>query len=421
MLAALIPAPAALGSGAELGPEGYRLEVRGGDARIDAEADAGRFYAEQTLRALSADGPPPDVSIADRPRFAWRGVMLDVARHFFGVDDVRRLIDHLAAYKLNVLHLHLSDDQGWRLAIERWPRLAEHGGRTAVGGDPGGFYTQDDYRAIVRYAAERFITVVPEIDSPGHVQAALASYPQLAGGAPAEPYTGTEVGFSSLDAHADLTYRFLGDVLGELAALTPGEFLHIGGDEAHSTSHEDYLAFIARVQPLVAAQGKRLAGWEEVASAPLGSGSVVQYWNTMNERGHDLARAAVAQGAQLIMSPADKVYFDMKYDASTPLGQEWAGYVEVRDAYDWDPATLVDAVGEDAILGVEAPVWTETLRTLHDVETMLFPRVCAVAEVAWTPQDVRDWDDFRARVAKQAPRWETAGVPYTRSPQIAWP
>jgi len=417
----IVPAPAAPGPREELGPEGYRLEIRGGAARIEAEGDAGRFYAEQTLRALSAGGTPPDVTIADRPRFAWRGVMLDVARHFFGVDDVRRLIDHAAAYKLNVLHLHLSDDQGWRLAIDRWPRLAEHGGRTAVGGDPGGFYTHDDYRAIVRYGAERFVTVVPEIDCPGHVQAALASYPELAGGGPAELYTGIEVGFSSLDAHADLTYRFLADVFAELAALTPGEFLHIGGDEAHSTSAEDYLAFMARVQPLVAAQGKRLVGWEEIASAALHTGSVVQYWNTMGPRGHDLARAAVGQGARLIMSPGDRVYLDMKYDPSTPLGQEWAGHVEVRDSYDWDPATLVESVGEDAILGVEAPLWTETLRTLRDVETMLFPRLCAVAEVAWTPQDARDWDDFRTRVAREAPRWEAAGIAYTRSPQIDWP
>jgi hexosaminidase len=418
----IIPAPAALGPGEELGPEGYRLEVRGGRARIDAEGDAGRFYAEQTLRALSlGGGTPPDVTIADRPRFAWRGAMLDVARHFFGVDDVCRVVDHLAAYKLNVLHLHLSDDQGWRLAIDRWPRLAEHGGRSAVGGDPGGFYTQDDYRRIVRYAAERNITVVPEIDTPGHTHAALCAYPELASGRRSEPYTGVEVGFSSLDAHADLTYRFLGDVLAEVAALTPGEFLHIGGDEAHSTSMEDYLAFMARVQPLVAVQGKRLVGWEEIASAPLRTGSVVQYWNTMSERGHDLARAAVAQGARLIMSPGDRVYLDMKYDASTPLGLDWAGHVEVRDSYDWDPATLVDAVGEDAILGVEATVWTETLRTLRDVEAMLFPRLCAVAEVAWTPQARRDWEDFRARVAAQAARWETAGVAYTRSPQIDWP
>ncbi len=416
----IIPAPAQLGRSDPLGPEGYRLEVRDGRARVEAEADAGRFYAEQTLRGLSAGGTPRDVVIADRPRFAWRGAMLDVARHFFGVEDVCRVIDHLSAYKLNVLHLHLSDDQGWRLAIDAWPRLAEHGGSTAVGGGEGGFYTQDDYRAIVSYASERFVTVVPEIDTPGHVQAALASYPELGGG-PAELYSGTDVGFSSLDVRSDRTYRFLDEVFGELAALTPGPFLHIGGDEARSTSQADYLTFMARVQPLVAAHGKRLAGWEEIASAPLIDGGVVQLWNTRNPRGHDLARAAAEQGAQLVMSPADRVYLDMKYDADTPLGIDWAGHVDVHDSYDWDPATLVDGVGEDAIVGVEAPLWTETVTTLREVETMLFPRLCAVAEVAWSPAGARDWDDFRARLAAEGPRWDAAGVGYHRSRQVPWP
>ena len=417
----VIPAPAALGPGDALGEEGYRLEVRDGRADIEAETDAGRFYAEQTLQRLAADGPPAGASIADRPRFAWRGFMLDVARHFFGVEDVCRLIDHLAAYKLNVLHLHLSDDQGWRLAIDAWPRLADHGGSGAVGGGPGGFYSHDDLRAIVRYAAERFVTVVPEIDTPGHVQAAIAAYPELGGpGSSSNLYTGVEVGFSSLDVHAALAYRFLNDVFRELAALTSGPFLHIGGDEAHSTSHADYIAFMERVQPVVAAHGKRLAGWEEIASAPLGDGAVVQYWNTTSARGHDLARAAVARGAKLVMSPADRVYLDIKYDADTPLGQDWAGHVEVRDSYDWDPAALVDGVAEDAILGVEAALWTETLATLRDVETMLLPRLCAVAEVAWSPQERRKWGDFRARVAREGARWDAAGVAYHRSPQVDW-
>jgi hexosaminidase len=416
----IIPAPAQLGRSDPLGPEGYRLEVRDGQAHVEAETDAGRFYAEQALRSLSADGTARDVVIADRPRFAWRGAMLDVARHFFGVEDVCRVIDHLSAYKLNVLHLHLSDDQGWRLAIDAWPRLAEHGGSTAVGGGAGGFYTQGDYRAIVSYASERFVTVVPEIDTPGHVQAALASYPELGGG-PAELYSGTDVGFSSLDVHSDRTYRFLDEVFGELAALTPGPFLHIGGDEAHNTSEADYLTFMARVQPLVAAHGKRLAGWEEIASAPLIDGAVVQLWNTRNPRGHDLARAAAEQGAQLVMSPADRVYLDMKYDADTPLGIDWAGHVDVRDSYDWDPAALVDGVGEDAIVGVEAPLWTETVTTLREVETMLLPRLCAVAEVAWSPAGVRDWDDFRTRLAAEGPRWDAAGTAYHRSRQVPWP
>ncbi len=271
------------------------------------------------------------------------------------------------------------------------------------------------------YAAERHVTLVPEIDTPGHVQAALAAYPELGvPGSSSELYTGVEVGFSSLDVHAPLTYRFIGDVLGELAALVPGEYLHVGGDEAHSTSRADYLAFMERVQPLVAARGKRLVGWEEIASAPLADGAVVQYWNTAGPDGDRLARAAAEQGARLVMSPADRVYLDMKYDAGTPLGQAWAGHVELRDSYDWDPATLVDGVGEDAILGVEAPLWTETITTLEELETMVFPRLCAVAEVAWTPQAERDWDGFRARVAGEAARWDAAGIAYHRSPQVEW-
>jgi hexosaminidase len=415
----IIPVPAG-GDGGDLGPEGYRITMRAGSARIDAETDAGRFRAEQTLERLSAAGKPPDgLRIEDRPRFAWRGLMLDVARHFFGPDDVCRVIDHLAAYKLNVLHLHLSDDQGWRLAIESWPRLAEHGGSTAVGGGPGGYYSQDEYRRIVRYAQERFVTVVPEIDCPGHVGAALASYPELGAGTFAL-YTGTEVGLSSLDVHADVTYRFLDDVFGELAALTPGEFMHIGGDEAHSTSREDYLAFMERVQQIVARHGKRVAGWEEIAGAPLLPGSVVQYWNTAGRHGRRLARAAVEQGAKLVLSPGDRVYLDMKYDDDFPLGLRWAGTVDVRDSYDWDPAALVEGVPEDAILGVEAALWTETLETLHDVETMLFPRLCAVAEVGWSPRAARRWEDFRDRVAAEARRWDGAGIAYHRSPQVDW-
>ena len=419
--AAVIPAPARLGPEDELGAEGYRLEVRDGRARVDAETDAGRFYAERTLSRLSADGPAPDVAIADRPRFAWRGFMLDVARHFFGVADVCRLIDRLADYKLNVLHLHLSDDQGWRIAIDAWPRLAEHGGSGAASGGAGGCYSQDDLRAIVRYAAERHVTVVPEIDTPGHVQAALASYPELgAPGSSSALYGGVEVGFSSLDVHAELTYRFLDDVFGELAALAPGEFLHVGGDEAHSTSRADYRAFVERVRPLVAARGKRLAGWEEIASAPLPGGAVVQLWNTAGGEGAELARAAVKQGAQLVMSPADRIYLDMKYDAGTPLGQDWAGHVEVRDSYDWDPAKLVAGVPEEAIAGVEAPLWTETIATMQELETMVFPRLCAVAEVAWTPQARRNWGDFRARLAGEGVLWDAAGMAYHRSPQVDW-
>lgn len=207
-------------------------------------------------------------AVTDSPRYGWRGAMLDVSRHFFTVDQVKRYIDQLALYKVNKLHLHLSDDQGWRLAIDSWPRLTTHGGSTQVGGGPGGFYTKDDYREIVRYATSRYLEVVPEIDMPGHTNAALASYADLNCDGVAPPlYTGTDVGFSSLCVGKDRTYDFVDDVIRELAALTPGRYLHIGGDEAHSTSHEDYVTFMDRVQPIVAKYGKTVMGWHQLTGA----------------------------------------------------------------------------------------------------------------------------------------------------------
>ena len=188
----------------------------------------------------------------DRPRFAWRGAMLDVARHFFGVEDVKRYVDLLALYKMNRLHLHLADDQGWRIEIPGWPRLTEHGGSSEVGGGPGGFYTAEDYAEIVRYAAERHVMIVPEIDMPGHTNAALASYPELTCDGEAPPlYTGIRVGFSFLCAEKEETYAFIDAVVGALAALTPGPYIHIGGDEVRQLTGEQYAAFMARAQAIV--------------------------------------------------------------------------------------------------------------------------------------------------------------------------
>jgi hexosaminidase len=342
---------------------------------------------------------------AERPRYEWRGVMLDVARHFFGVDDVKRFVDVIARYGLNRLHLHLSDDQGWRIEIKSWPRLAEVGGATAVGGGPGGWYTQEQYAEIVAFAEARNVVVVPEIDMPGHVNAALVAYPELApAGYSAAAYTGTDVGFSSLDTTKKRTYSFVEDVVAEIAALTPGAFFHIGGDEAAATTHADYVRFVERVGEIVAHHGKRLIGWEEVARAKLPPGSIVQHW-----KDPELLAPARAQAASVIMSPASRTYFDLKYDESTVLGTTWAGYVGVRDAYDWDPG--------DA-LGVEAALWTETLVSLRDVELMAFPRLLALAEVACASAEEREWEDFRARLVEHAPRLAALGVNYFRSPEI---
>jgi hexosaminidase len=355
------------------------------------------------------------IPAGDGPRFEWRGAMLDVARHFLGPRDVQRFIDTIARYRFNRLHLHLTDDQGWRIEIESWPRLAEVGGRTAVGGGEGGFFTREEYAGLCAYAAERGITVVPEVDVPGHVNAALVAYPELApGGDRSEPYTGTGVGFSTLDTGGETVRRFVEDVFGELAELTPGPYLHIGGDEASKTSHDDYLVFIERVSAAVSSLGKTPIGWEEIAAARLPAGTIVQLW-----KNEELARAAVRQGARLIMSPAARTYFDHKYDADTRLGTTWAGHISLRDAYDWDPGTLVEGVTEADVLGVEATLWSETLETLADVEEMAFPRLLATAELGWS-RAPGGWDDFAGRAAAEGRALAALGVNYFRTPEIAW-
>ncbi|MGV9808369.1 beta-N-acetylhexosaminidase [Micromonospora chersina] len=419
------------GSVGGLGDEGYRLDVTPAGVRITAATPAGLFHGAQTVRQLfpaAIDGAAPAAerwavpggSIVDRPRFPYRGAMLDVARHFFPVEDVLRVVDHLARYKLNHLHLHLTDDQGWRIAVGSWPRLAEVGGATEVGGGPGGSYTQADYRRIVAYAARRHVTVVPEIDLPGHTNAALVAYPELAPGKiPPPPYIGTEVGFSYVDPADERTYAFVTDVIGEVAALTPGPWLHLGGDEAFKVKGAAYTGFVERAQRIVAATGKTVVGWHQLAPAGHADGRVLQWWGT---NGDDPETAeAVRRGARLILSPGNRVYLDMKYAADTPIGHDWAGLIDVRRAYDWDPGTHLTGVPAEAVLGVEAPLWTESVTTLAEVEFMLFPRLPAVAELGWSPRSTHDWAGFRERLAGHGPRWTAAGITFHPSPDVPWP
>ncbi|MFI1194323.1 beta-N-acetylhexosaminidase [Micromonospora sp. NPDC020750] len=418
--------------GAEaLGAEGYRLDVRSDGVRLTAATPAGLFHGVQTLRQLlpaAIESPTPVTerwtlpggTIVDRPRFPYRGAMLDVARHFFAVADVLRVIDHLARYKLNHLHLHLTDDQGWRIAVDARPRLATVGGATEVGGGPGGCYTAADYRRIVRYAARRHVTVVPEIDLPGHTNAALTAYPELAPERVAPPpYTGTAVGFSYLDPVDERTYAFVADVLGEVAAHTPGPYLHIGGDEAFKVPPDVYAHFVERLQGIVADTGKIVVGWHQIAPAGHAEGRILQWWGT---QGNDpVAAEAVRRGARLILSPANHAYLDMRYAPDTPIGHDWAGLIDVARAYDWDPGTHLDGVPAEAVLGVEAPLWTEFVTSLAEIEFMLLPRLPAVAELAWSPRRTHDWSAFRDRLAGHGPRWSIAGITFHRAPEIPWP
>ncbi|MHB8626362.1 MAG: beta-N-acetylhexosaminidase [Aggregatilineales bacterium] len=416
------------GGDSTLGEEGYQLTVTPDLVTLIAYKPAGLFRGIQTIRQLlppaveSSTVQPGPWSMAtgvirDYPRFAWRGVMLDVARHFFKVDDVKRYIDLVAYYKMNHFHLHLSDDQGWRIMINAWPKLATIGGSTEVGGGAGGYYTQADYADIVAYAQSRYITVVPEIDMPGHTNAALASYANLnCNGVAPNLYSGINVGFSSLCTSQEVTYTLVSDVVKELVALTPGSYIHIGGDESAATNPDDYVRFVERVEAIVQSYGKQVIGWEEIASGTLQPATIVQHWNQQGT----LTQKAVAQGVKVIMSPANKAYLDMKYDSSTALGLHWAGYIEVQDAYDWDPANYIPGVSESDVLGVEAPLWSETLQTLDDIEYMAFPRVLGYAEIGWSPAVGRSWDEYKLRLAAHGPRLTALGVKFYPSALVPW-
>lgn len=414
------------GADPALGEEGYELTITPWQVTLRAPRPAGIFYGIQTIRQLlppaieRATAQPgawelPAATIRDAPRFAWRGMMIDVARHFFGVEEIKRYVDLIAYYKLNRLHLHLSDDQGWRLMIESWPNLALHGGSTEVGGGPGGFYTQAEYAEIVAYAQSRYVTVVPEIDMPGHTTAALASYPELNCDGQAPPlYTGWTIGTSALCVELEVTYTFVDDVIRELAALTPGPYIHIGGDEVEALSDEQYSGFIERVQGIVRSHGKTMVGWEEIAKAELDPSTVVQHWQT------DLAVRAAEQGAKLIMSPSSRAYLDMKYTPDAPVGLTWAGLIEVQHAYEWDPATQLDGVGEAQVLGVEAPLWAETAETREHLDYLAFPRLPGFAEIGWSPAEGRSWDEYRVRLGAHGQRLAAMGVGFYRSPQVPW-
>lgn len=408
-------------------PGGYEMKVTPDGIRITANDAEGLFDGVQTLRQLllprsetSGRFGVATTTINDYPRYSYRGAMLDVARHFFGVNDVKRYIDDISMIKLNVLHLHLSDDQGWRIEIKGWPRLTQVGGSRQVGGGAGGFFTQAQYTEIVEYAASRYVTIVPEIDMPGHTTAALASYAELnCDGQARSLYYGTSVGFSSLCVGKDVTWRFVSDVFSQLAALTPGPWLHIGGDESDATTKAQYTDFINRAAKIVAAQGKTVIGWHDIGyGSDMPKGTIGQYWDYITPRGGstELTRRIIANGGQLIMSPSNIAYMDQKYNLSERLGTKWAeGPLTLQEAYNWDPAAIFPNRDPGTILGVEAPLWTETISTMAEIEYMAFPRIVAIAEVAWAQQDARSFGDFWSRLATFTTYLDAEGIGYRRN------
>ena len=410
----------------DLGAEGYQLDATSRGIRIVASQPAGLFYGVQTMRQLF---PPsiehqasyqrrlimPFAHVVDAPHYEWRGSMLDVARHFLPATDVKRFIDLLALYKINRLHLHLADDQGFRIEIKSWPNLTVIGGRSQIGGGPGGFYTQAEYADIVAYARSRYITVVPEIDMPGHSNAALTSYPDLRCNRTApDPFTIVGGPPNTLCTSRDSVYQYISDVAREILAAAPVPYFHIGGDEVQGLSKADYHAFIERVQEIVNRLGVRMIGWGEIAPANISPTNVVQHWTK------DSTFLHAQRGGKIIASPGPHFYLDMKYDSTTSLGLKWAGYIDLRKAYDWDPVTENPGVGASSILGLEAPLWAETLITRQDYEYMAFPRITALAELAWSSPNQIGWDGYRRRIAAQGARLAALGVNFARVPGINW-
>jgi hexosaminidase len=442
-----------------LGPEGYDLAVAPDSVVIRAPTQAGLFYGVQTLFQLlppeifstnlvtNVDWQMPCVQIEDWPRFKWRGLLLDVSRHFFNKSEVETILDAMALQKLNTFHWHLTDDQGWRIEIKKYPRLTQVGAwRSGVGfgldpksttaygpdGRYGGFYTQADIREVVAHAAARHITIVPEIEMPGHSTAALAAYPQFSctGG----PFTnGTTSGiFQGIYNPAnDETFKFLDDVLTEVIQLFPGKYVHIGGDEVpketwknspecqalmkrEGLKNEDELQswFTRRIETFVSAHGRTMIGWSEILQGGLPQNAAVMDWIGG-------AREAASAGHDVVMTPTAYCYFDF-YQSSNhvtePKAAAWGGPLTLNKMYAFDPMpTNVPPQLQSYILGAQGNLWTEQIPNLKHAEYMIFPRACALAEVTWSAKDTHDWDDFMSRLQIQARRLAQLGINYRRA------
>lgn len=431
-------------------PESYSLDISPGGIVVSARSSRGLFYGAvtlwQLLTSLASDAAVislPAMTIADSPRFRWRGLMLDSARHYQSPQFIRQFIDWMALHKLNVLHWHLTDDQAWRLEIKKYPRLTSIGAWRVPAGpaaaadiDPvtgkpriyGGIYSQDEVSELIAYAAQRNITIVPEIEMPGHATAPVAAYPQL--GVTDHPPLAAPADwgiYPTLYNVDDATFAFLEDVLGEVMALFPGEYIHVGGDEAVKDQwkasprvqarmrelgikdeHALQSYFIQRIGKYLNAHGRKLIGWDEILEGGLAPEATVMSW-----RGIDGALAAATAGHDAVLSPQPALYFDNRQNgpADPSPGRGWI--ISLEDVYRFDPApAALQPQQLKHILGVQANIWTEHMRTGQRVEHMAFPRAAALAEVGWSAAERRDWPDFQQRLPAQLRRYDTLGIHY---------
>jgi hexosaminidase len=450
--------------------EGYQLDTTTSNATIEAPTAHGLYNGIQTFRQLLpawidspsvVQGPwtTPVVTMTDFPRYSYRGLLLDIARHYEPPAAVEELISQAAADKVNVLHLHLSDDQGFRLAISGFPRLTSVGATGSVGTngrlvDPGGFWTQDQYKAVVADAAAHFISVVPEVDSPGHNNAIIMSEYDDSGNPalPANPhgincgqlnpprwdYT-EDVGYSALCPSSPDTWAIMTAIIDQLTAITPGPYYDLGGDEVPTSllSAPQYAAFINQESGIVTKLGKTVMGWADIAGPGTTppAGSVAEYWQPAggNSPASVTGREAVAKNMKIVMAPANHTYLDQKYvvtsQSSVPptLGMNWAcpQGCDVSSAYNWDPGAFVTGVTDRNVIGVEGDMWGETVANMSDADYLVFPRLLALTEVAWSPAAQRTatspaYHDFLRRLGTQGARLQVAGVNFYPSTEVPW-
>ncbi len=435
--------PKAIGTG----PESYTLDADPQRIVVSARDPRGLFYGAVTLwQLLESNGSDrarvPALHIDDSPRFAWRGLMLDSARHFQTVDQIKQLLDAMALHKLNTFHWHLTDDQGWRIEIKQYPKLTEVGGCRIPAGDGGvgsdgkprpycGYYTQDQVRDVVRYAAERQITVMPEIDVPGHATAAITAYPQL-GVLDTPLVVSNEWGVNTnLFNTEESTFVFLENVLGEVASLFPGTYVHVGGDEAvkdqwkasarvqerirelgvkDEAGMQSYL--IKRLEKFLVAHHKRLIGWDEILEGGLPPEATVMSW-----RGIEGGITAANQGHDVVMAPSNVLYLDYLQTDSPNETPGRPATITLKQVYAFELVPAALAADKRAhILGLQANVWTEHMRSFARVEHAIFPRIAALAETAWSPQTAKDWDGFVARLPAQLQRYRAMDIAYAQTP-----
>ncbi len=434
-----------------LGPEGYRLSVEPGKIILTANQPAGIAMGIQSINQLLPVGPTliptaiPALHIVDKPRYSWRGLHLDVARHFFPVSDIKKYIDYMAMYKLNTFHWHLTDDQGWRIEIKKYPKLTEVGAwrdGTIIGHalerpqqfnneKYGGFYTQDEIREVVQYAKDRHITIIPEIEMPGHATAALAAYPELScTGGPFKTEQAWGIFADVFCAGNEQTYTFLEDVLTEVAALFPSPVIHIGGDEvpktrwqacpkcqahiaAENLKNENELQsyFIDRIAQFLQTKDKRIIGWDEIMDGGLPDKALVMSW-----RGTAGGIKAAEQQHGVVMTPTSHLYFDYYQGEQELEPLAFGGYTPLSKVYSFNPTPDKLTPSEKRfILGAQANLWTEYIPTFNQVEYMLFPRIAAASEVFWTNPENKNWDGFKQRMQEQYKRYAALGINYSTS------